>query len=90
MGRKKRIGSLASYLGILDDEFEELIASGKLSKVWYWYKKLGLGAKTHRYHSITWLAFEKAFSPLRWSEPPRHQIIRKNIRPDWVCRPTCG
>ena len=39
---KKRIGSLASHLGILDDEFEELLAVGKLSKVRSWYKKLGL------------------------------------------------
>ena len=30
---KKRIGSLASHHGILDDEFEELLDSGKLDKV---------------------------------------------------------
>ena len=27
---KKIIGSLASYLGILDDEFEELLSTGKI------------------------------------------------------------
>ena len=58
LGRKKIIGSLASYLGILDDEFEELLSAENLSKVWSWYKKMGMRIQTHRYHSITWIAFE--------------------------------
>ena len=31
--KKKRIGSLALHPGILDDEFEELLAAGKLNTV---------------------------------------------------------
>ena len=50
--KKNRIGSLESHLVILDDEFEELIDVGKLSKVRSWYKNMGLRVKTHRYHSI--------------------------------------
>ena len=29
----KIIGSLASHIGILDDEFEEILAAGKLNKI---------------------------------------------------------
>ena len=50
---KKIIGSLASHIGILDDEFEDILDACKLSKVWYWYKYMGLHVQTHRYHSIT-------------------------------------
>ena len=32
-GKKKIIDSLASNIGILNDDFEELLAAGKLSKV---------------------------------------------------------
>ena len=39
---------LASHLGILDDDFEELLAAGKLSKVRSWYKKMGLSVQTER------------------------------------------
>ena len=53
--KKNRIGSLASHLGVLDDEFEELLAAGKLSKVRSWYKKLGMRVQTHRDNSITWI-----------------------------------
>ena len=37
---KKIIGSLASHLGILYDDFEDLLAAGTLSKVWSWYNNL--------------------------------------------------
>ena len=51
--KKLIIGSLASHLGVLDDEFEEYLVAGKLSKVRSWYKNLGLRVKTHRDNSIT-------------------------------------
>ena len=35
-GEKEIISSLASYLGILDDEFEELLSTGKIGKFWSW------------------------------------------------------
>ena len=73
--RKKRIGSLASHLGILDDEFEEILAAGKLSKFWSWYKKLGLHVQTHIDHSISWIDFDEAFAPLKWAHLPIHQTI---------------
>ena len=88
--RKKRIGSLASNLGVFNFEFDELLATGNLSKFWSWYKKLGVSVQTHKDHSITCIAFYKAFTPLQWSHLPRHQIIWENTGPDWVCRPTCG
>ena len=69
--KKKRIGSLASHLGILDDEFEELLAAGKLSKLWSWYNNLGLRVQTHRDNSINWIVFEEAFAPFQWSHLPR-------------------
>ena len=48
LGReKKRICSLTSHLGILDDEFDELLAAEKLSKVRSWNKKLGLCKQIH-------------------------------------------
>ena len=75
MRRKKRIGSLASHLGILDDEFEEVLASGKLSKIWSWYKKLRLCVQTHRDYSITWIGFDNALAPFQWAHLPRHHII---------------
>ena len=65
LGRKKIIGSLASNLGILDDECEELLSAGKLGKVWSWYKNMGLHTQKHRDHSITWIAFDKAFALLK-------------------------
>ena len=39
--KRNRIGSLLSHLGILDDEFEKILAAYKLSEVGYWYKNLG-------------------------------------------------
>ena len=76
--KKKIICSLASYLGILDDEFEELIAAGKLSTFLSWYNNLGLRVKTHRDHSITWIYFDKAFTPLQWAHLPINHIIGGN------------
>ena len=43
--KKKKICSLVSHLGILDDEFEELLAVGNLSKIRSWYNNLGLRVK---------------------------------------------
>ena len=51
-------GSLASPLGIFDDEFEELLAAGKLSKICSWYNKLGMCVQTHRYNYIKWISFD--------------------------------
>ena len=62
---KKRIGSFASHRGILDGEFEELLATGKLIKVHYWYKKMGIHVHINRDHSITWISFDEEFSPLQ-------------------------
>ena len=90
VGKKKRIGSLASHLGILDDEFEEILDVGKLSKIRYWYNKLGLHVQTHRDHSITWIAFDEEFALLKWANLPRHHIIGENTHPAWVCHPSCG
>ena len=70
-----RIGSLVSHLGILYDDFEKLIAAGKLIKVCSWYNNLRMCVKTHRYHSITWIAFDKSLAPFQWEHLPRHQII---------------
>ena len=72
---KNRIGSLASHLGILDDEFEGLISVEKLSKVRSWYKNIGMYVQKYRDHSITWISFDEAFYPLQWGHLPRHQII---------------
>ena len=36
------IGPLLSHLRVLDDEFEEFLAAGKLSKVLSWFKNLGM------------------------------------------------
>ena len=55
---KKENFSLASHLGILDDEFGEFLAAGKLSKVQSWYKNMGMSVQTHRYHSISWIYFD--------------------------------
>ena len=52
-----RVSSLASHLGILDYEFEELLASGKISKIRSWCKKLGLHVQANRYQYITWIDF---------------------------------
>ena len=38
--REKIIGSLASHFGILDDEFEGLLAEEDLSKIRSWYNNL--------------------------------------------------
>ena len=65
-GGRGVIGSLASYLGVLDDEFEELLAAGKLRKVRYWYNNMGLRVQTQRDHSIKWDYFDDLFAPLQW------------------------
>ena len=69
------MSSLASHLGILDDEFEELLAAGKLSKIRPWYNNLWLRVQTHRYNYIPWIDLDDAFAPLQWAHLPRHQII---------------
>ena len=89
MGEKK-IGSLASHLGILDDEFEELLAAGKVIKICSWYNNLVMCVQTHRDHSITWISFDEAFSTLQWAHLSRHQIVGENTRPAWVFCPSCG
>ena len=89
-GGGERIGSLSSHIGILDDEFEELLATGKLSKCWSWYKMMGIRVKKHRYHSINCIAFDDSFAPLQWAHLPRHQNIGGNTCPAWFFRPNCG
>ena len=59
-GRKNKIGSLASNIGIFDDGFEEILAAGKESKIESRYEKLRLCVQTHRDNSITWIDFDKA------------------------------
>ena len=44
--KKKKIGSLVSHIGLLYDEFEELLAAGNLVKVQSWFKNLGLLVQT--------------------------------------------
>ena len=59
LSEKKRIGSLASKIGILDDDFEDLLSAGNLSKYWYWCKNLGTSVQKNRYHYITSISFEE-------------------------------
>ena len=82
------ICSLALHLGILDDEFEEILVAEKISKVRSWYKNLGMRIQTHRYHYITWIDFDKTFTNLQWKHLQRHYIIWENTRSPWVCFPT--
>ena len=58
-GRGEIIGSLVSHIGVLYYCFEEILVAGKLSKVWYWYNKLGLRVRTYRDQYITWISFEE-------------------------------
>ena len=91
LGRgKKRVGSLASHLGVLDDDFEEIIAAGKISKVQSWYNNMGLHVQTYRDHSITWIYFDEAFDLSQWEHLPRNQIIWGNTCPAWFFHPACG
>ena len=91
LGKKKKIiGSLASNIGILDNEFEELLASAKISKVWYWYKNMGMRVISHRYNSITWIYFDNVFATLQCSHLPRHHIIWGNTRLAWIYHPNYG
>ena len=46
--------------------------------------------KTHRNHSITWIAFDETFAFLQWAHLPRHQAIGENTCPAWVFHPSCG
>ena len=87
--KKLRIGSLASHLGVLDDEFEEFLSSGKLRKVWSWYKKVGMRVQTNRDNSINMIILDQSFALLQWAHLQRDHIIGKNIRLTWVFRPTC-
>ena len=36
------IGPLLSHLMVLDDEFEEFLSTGNLSKVRSWFKNMGM------------------------------------------------
>ena len=74
-GRRNRIGSLSSHIGMLDDDLEELLAAGKLRKIWSWYNKMGLRLQKHRDHSITCIDFDEAFNNFQWAHLPRHHII---------------
>ena len=90
LGRENKIiGSSESHLAILDDEFEELLAAGKLIRIRYWYNKLGKRVKTHRDHYTTWITFDEVFSPLQWAHLPRNHIIGENTRHAWFCCPSC-
>ena len=62
--KKRVIVSLASHLGILDDEFDEILVAEKLSKLRSQYNNLGVRMQIHRYHSITWIYFDEAFATL--------------------------
>ena len=83
-----RIGSLASHLGVLYDEFDDFLAAGMTSKFRFWYKNLGLNVQTHRYDEITLIVFDEACAPLKWENLSRYQNIGKKASPDWVWRPT--
>ena len=43
----------------MNDDLEELLSAGKLSKVRSWYKKTGLRVQTHRDNSIPGLIFTR-------------------------------
>ena len=81
-------------LGILDDEFEEFLAAGKLSKFWSWYKRLGLHLETHRNNSISWISFDEELAPLQWCEefifPLKHptQITEAGVQYIVTCLAT--
>ena len=70
------IGSLASHIGLLDDEFKRFLYAGKLIKVCSWYKNLRLHVKTYiLFHNLD--LFYGSFAPLKWAHLPRYQIIGK-------------
>ena len=52
------IGSLESYCGVLDNEFEEFIATGNLIKFWSWHNNMGMYVQKHRDAEITWVFFD--------------------------------
>ena len=87
---KIRICSLASHLGVLDDDFEEFLDEGKLSKVWSWHKNLVLHVQTHIDSEITWIVFDEACALFQWACLPRDQIIGINTPTAWFFWPTCG
>ena len=58
------IGPLASHLGVLNNDYGEILVADNLSKVRSWYNNLGLCVQTHRYNLMTWIAFDDSFAPL--------------------------
>ena len=72
-----RIGSLASHLRVLGDEFEEFLAIGKIIKVRSCYNNMNLNVQTHTYDEITSIVFDEACALLQWAHLPRDQIVGK-------------
>lgn len=88
---KRRIGSLASHIGLRDEELRRLLATAGAGYYSQWGKLFGVPVQSCSEGKLTYLALdEPADKAPYWSHLPRDQVTGANKRPAWVGRPKNG
>ena len=86
---KRRIGSLASHIGLRDDEFQQLLDTAGVSKYKQWSSAFGVHVQKRVEGKLTYVALDEP-GEKHWSHLPRDQAIGDVYRPAWVGRPKKG
>eukprot|EP00562_Extubocellulus_spinifer_P024009 CAMPEP_0178676302 /NCGR_PEP_ID=MMETSP0698-20121128/35845_1 /TAXON_ID=265572 /ORGANISM="Extubocellulus spinifer, Strain CCMP396" /LENGTH=361 /DNA_ID=CAMNT_0020320535 /DNA_START=153 /DNA_END=1235 /DNA_ORIENTATION=- len=88
---KRRMASLASHLGLRDDEFRARLNAAGALKYKSWAGIFGVPVQTTKEGSITWVVLDEAVDQgTGWSHTPRDQCVGNTLKPSWVARPTEG
>ena len=88
---KRRIGSLASHIGLRDSELQEMLDVAGINRHHQWSAVFGIPVQTYREGGIMHVALdEPAEKAPYWSHLPRDQATGVNLQPAWVGRPKNG
>ena len=89
-GREKmKVGSLASHLGLRDEELQNRLNIAGVSRYKSWGSALGVAVQSYLESDVKWLALDEPVER-EWQHLPRDQIEGKVTRPVWTGRPIKG
>ena len=86
---KRRIGSLASHMGLRDEELRQLLATAGAGYYSQWGKLFGVPVQSCSEGKLTYVALDEP-GEKHWIHLPRDQTTGVNKRPAWVGRPKNG
>ena len=89
-GREKiRVGSLASHLGLRDEELQKRLKIAGILRYKSWESRLGVAVQSYLESDVKWLALDEP-GERDWQHLPRDHIEGKVTRPAWTGRPIKG